>query len=626
MKKNLLFFIFLFAIVSSCSDDNFKEPEKPQENDHAIQSVSITNNPSDLSSRVTYSNELVVVKDIDTGNTKSVKSDFDVDPTKNYAFKLRAQVDAPRVQGEYVQATHVKIVDDMAFVTYNTKGPEYNGGVELFNIADKNTPILQAQAMFHDVDVSAVDYYNGKLYLAGAHDMDAPGFLYESPAILIELEISPSGQILLVSNTYDIASYVATDVKVDEDYIYVTSGSDGKLTVLNHNFTLAGYKDINEARSVAINSEHVYVLEGSAASPQLQKFGITDLSGPEFIGLNGPVTAESKTEIDVTDNLLLAALNEGGLDIRELNGDLKEHIERPATPEGELDEDFVTNSVALNDELLLIGNGGAGLYVGAIIPEIDDEVLLMGSMDFDASVNFVESKENCIFVAAGTGGLKILSIEIDEGIPDDIIPTKPCPTLVDNIIAMFPAGKDNRDANSDLFADGNNLILKLQKESPVYLTFIDEGAGWRNSLAYYTYDADNPPTGEDEIELHMLFPNVSKEGEGGGLTPGDRVQLGDEAFPENTVIGFCLIAKGWKNGATTDGIYRHYTNVEFNEDDNQQHVLFIEQNCKDIVLCFEDIQLPNGDKDYNDIIFAITDNEEDNLVATAFDTENIIEK
>jgi len=247
-------------------------------------------------------------------------------------------------------------------------------------------------------------------------------------------------------------------------------------------------------------------------------------------------------------------------------------------------------------------------------------------MNFGTSVNFVESKDSSIFVAAGTGGLKILTVEIDEGIPDDIIPTKPCPTLIENIIAMFPENKDNRTDNSELFVDGNNLNLRLVKESPVYVTFIDEGAGWRNSLAYYTYDAANPPATVDDIELHLVFPNISKEGEGGALTTGDRVQLGDSPFAENSVIGFCLIAQGWKNGATVDGIYQHYTNTEFNNNSDQQHVLFKEQNCKDLVLCFEDYQLPDGDNDFNDIIFSITDNEEDNLVATAFDLENIVEK
>lgn len=146
-------------------------------------------------------------------------------------------------------------------------------------------------------------------------------------------------------------------------------------------------------------------------------------------------------------------------------------------------------------------------------------------------------------------------------------------------------------------------------------------------MAYYTYDAATPPSDSDELELHMVFPNISKEGEGGGLTSGNRVQLGNATFPQNTVIGFCLIVQGWKNGTTVDGVYRHFTNIEWNRNSNQQHILFKEQNCKDIVVCFEDIDISSGgDKDYNDIIFTVTDNEQDNLVATAFDLDNIIEK
>ncbi|WP_054722985.1 hypothetical protein [Marinifilum fragile] len=64
MKRYLLFFILLATIVSSCSEDNFKETEKPQKEDDVIQSVNITNNAADLSSRVTYSDKLVIVNDI----------------------------------------------------------------------------------------------------------------------------------------------------------------------------------------------------------------------------------------------------------------------------------------------------------------------------------------------------------------------------------------------------------------------------------------------------------------------------------------------------------------------------------------------------------------------------------
>ena len=623
MRKYLLLFIFILAVISSCSDHSDNNKQEDQEK-AILENVTINNNLSELRARVNYSEEVMLVNDLPVSDTKSTKTGIEIDYTKNYVFKLKAEVDAPKINGEIIQATHVKIVNDMAFVSYNTKGSGYSGGVELFNISDQNNPVLQAQALFQHLDVSAVDYYDGKLYLVGALNPESPGYVFDSPAILIEMEVSQSGQLLPITDLYDLPSYVATDIEIDENHIYVTSGSDGKLTVLNHDLSLKEDTDINDARSLCTNSDKIFALDGT--TPQVQVFIKSDFSEQTAITVTGPVTPESKTEIDVDEDYLIAALNEGGLDIRLLNGDLKEHFDRPSTPEGALDEDYVTNSVSLNEELLLVGNGGAGLYVGAMIPENDNDITFLGSMDFSSSVNFVESREDYIFVAAGTGGLKILTIEIDEGVPDDIIPTKPCPTLIDNIIAMFPEQTDNRDRHSDLFTDGNKLILRLIKESPVYLTFIDEGAGWRNSLAYYTYDAANPPTDSDEVELHMLFPNVSKVGEGGGLKSGDRVQLGDSAFPENTVIGFCLIAKGWKNGKTVDGIYRHFTNTEWNPMNNQQHVLFKEQNCKDIVLCFEDIKLPNGDKDYNDIIFAITDNEEDNLVATAFDLENIVEK
>ena len=626
MKKYLLLLTALFIIVASCSDNNDDNQQVDQKKT-IEEGVSINNNSADLSSRVTAVNDLVIINNLPGSATKEGTDGIEIDLTKNYAFTLRAEVEAPKVKGEFVQSTHVKIVDDMAFVSYNTKGDKYSGGVELFDISDPTTPVLKAQALFPNVDVSSVEYYDGVIYLAGALDPESAGYVMDSPAILVTLELSNSQQIMSVSDLIDLPSYVATDVEVDEDYVYVTSGSAGSLSILKRS-DLSVAKDVvmEDVRSLSINTENIYAL---SAHEHIRSFTKSDFTELEKIEVQGPISEESKTEIDATDEYILAALNESGLDIRNLDGSLKERFNRPETAEGGLDEDYVTNSVCLNEELLLIGNGAAGIYVGAMIPENNDDVTLLGSMEFGSSVNFVESQGNYIFVAAGTGGLKILTISMDEGVPDDIIPTKPCETLVDNIIAMFPAGKDNRAVNAELFNDENNLILKLTKESPVYLTFVDEGAGWKNSLAYYSYDSENPPANADEVELHMLFPNASKEGSGGGLKAGDRVQLGDAAFAENTVIGFCLIAKGWKNGTTVDGDYRHFTNIEWNENEEgqkQQHVLFKEQNCKDIVLCFEDVRLPSGDKDFNDIIFTVNDNEEDANIATAFDMTNIVEK
>jgi hypothetical protein len=630
MKKQLYLLFGLFLFISSCSDD-LDNTQQTDLTTSVEETISINNNSADLSSRLTTKNELVSINNIASSTTisaLSIDDEFEIDYTQNYAFTLKAEVESPTVNDVTVQATHVKISvsDELAFVSYNTKGNEYGGGVEIFDISDEDNPALKSQALFTTLDVSSVDYYDGMIYLAGALAASDDAYATDTPAVLVALAVNSSNEIDSVSQVIDLSSYVATDVAVDEDYIYVTSGDDGKLAIYKRgDYSLVSEVTIDDARSLGVNSDNIYVL--NASDEVIQSFAKSDFIEATEISLDQTITDESKTEIDVTDSYILAALNESGLDIRNVDGSIQEHLDRPDTPDGGDDANYVTNSVSLNDELLLIGNGGAGVYVGAMVPENSDSITLLGSMDFDASVNCVKSAGDYIFVASGTEGLKIISIAIDEGLPEDIIETETCETLLDTLDVMFPENEDNRDGdNADLFTGENTLTLTLLEDSPVYLTFIDEGAGLKNSLAYYTYDAENPPTSADDVELQMLFPNASKVGEGGALTIGDRVQLGDSDFSANTVIGFCLIVSGWKNGTTVDGVYYHYTNTEWNTNETQQHVLFKESTCDDLVLCFEDIQIPGGDKDYNDIIFTVNDSEEDDNVATAFDLTGIVVK
>jgi hypothetical protein len=234
----------------------------------------------------------------------------------------------------------------------------------------------------------------------------------------------------------------------------------------------------------------------------------------------------------------------------------------------------------------------------------------------------VQSKDSIVFVASGLGGLKILSIDIDNGIPDEIIPTEPCATLHESIKLMFPESQNAMNIHPYLFQENAGRNVITAEETNLYITFVWEGAGWKNTFGYYAYPVDNPPASIEELEKMVVFPNVSMVGEGGGLEPGDMVQLGTGPFPANTVIGFYLVAQGWANGQMVNGVYTHYTDIEFNPNGIQQHLLFIENGCQDLVLTFEDIRLPQGDKDYNDIILVIKDNP-DQLPNTRFNTEGI---
>ncbi len=114
---------------------------------------------------------------------KSTNDFPEIDLTKNYAFKLTAEVDPPVYEGNTLQATHVTIKDDYAFVTYNTRGPKWQGGIEIFDVSDINNPEIISSAILPNTDVSAVDYADGKIYVVGATgDFEEKGFV--SPAFM----------------------------------------------------------------------------------------------------------------------------------------------------------------------------------------------------------------------------------------------------------------------------------------------------------------------------------------------------------------------------------------------------------------------------------------------------------
>lgn len=596
---------------------------------NVIGNLIVNNDQVSLNQRISARSEIMRVSPVTQSGLKSASEMERVDLTKNYTFKLVAEVAPPEYNGFTLQATHVKIIDHYAFVTYNTKGDKYLGGLEIFDVTDITDPKIIWHAVFENADVSAVDYYNNKLYIVGATNPDEKGYDMKSPAFLEVLSLNDSHSIQQVDAIIDISSYVGTGVGVCSSGIFTTSGSNGGVSFFNHDLKRIYENPTADARDLALTCTDLFVLQGQPGT--VNHYALSDNVLVQSLVVGNNLQAEAKSGIAATDKYIFAALNYEGMSVYNANGTLKQTIAAPVVPEGGDPENYVTNSVSVNNDLVLMANGEAGIYIGGMIESKNDEIVLLGSVRFgeSQSSNYVESKNNVIFVATGTGGLKILAISIDEGVPEDVIPTKPCETLYNGIITQFPEGVNNKTKHPDLFADAATKNLLLTKESDVYITFVDEGAGWKNSFGYYSYPADNPPASIDDLECHYVFPNVSKVNEGGGLNVGDMVRIGDQKFPANTVIGFFLVSQGWNNGLTGPGIYTNYTNKEFNTNSYQQHTLFIESSCDDLVMTFEDIiynsDLSYNDKDFNDIMFTIKDNKA-GLANTSFNVTNIPRK
>ena len=192
--------------------------------------------------------------------------------------------------------------------------------------------------------------------------------------------------------------------------------------------------------------------------------------------------------------------------------------------------------------------------------------------------------------------------------PDNIIASKACPTLYASIMDQFPEYKNNETNQATLFDASAQKRIILTQESDVYVSFISEGAGYSNTFGWYSYDSASPPASLSELKLEVLFPNVS----GRILNQGDMLKLGSGKFKAGTVIGFFLIVAGWDSGTINYSKPTLYTDFQFNPGSQQQHILFKQKDCGDVVLAFEDKLLDtDSDSDFNDILFTVSDNRRD---------------
>lgn len=198
------------------------------------------------------------------------------------------------------------------------------------------------------------------------------------------------------------------------------------------------------------------------------------------------------------------------------------------------------------------------------------------------------------------------------GVPDYLSPADELkPGFLSRVNASLPESYPVPFYNPDYIATGVETNIVLQDSANIWITFVAEGAGYRNSLGYYTFDAANPPTTPPTAQnINIVFPNVSKLYSGGGLLPGDKVHIG--SFPAGTGIGWVLIANGWNGNRVGYGNWTLFSSPSFNPESNallQYHnVQLIDTETERIVIGFEDIRrdYASCDQDFNDAIFFVT--------------------
>lgn len=189
-------------------------------------------------------------------------------------------------------------------------------------------------------------------------------------------------------------------------------------------------------------------------------------------------------------------------------------------------------------------------------------------------------------------------------------------SLLSYINASLPEGKPLSTTHPDYLNNKVNTI-NLTTKADVWVTYVSEGAGYQNTLAYYTYSTNNPPsrssggTAFDGIDkITYIFPNASGSGSGGGLKSGDKVKLG--TFDAGTTVAFVLLQDAWTGHGVSTKTTKFYSQNDFNPENSselRQHEVMLYDDVHNVyVMGFEDLTRTNSDNDFNDLVVYATAN------------------
>ena len=218
---------------------------------------------------------------------------------------------------------------------------------------------------------------------------------------------------------------------------------------------------------------------------------------------------------------------------------------------------------------------------------------------------------------------------------------------LEEISALLPESTRLPDVHPDWIQDN---LMYFTGDAEAVVTFIDEGAGYKNCLGYYIFDSENPPdTLHDVKSIIIIMPNASKIGKGGEMSSGDSIKLASEfifnvdsgylvatptsyTFKENTGVGFVIFQNGWKGWYVDTTVQKYYSDASLNPETDpfNYHTVCVplNQSPNSFVVGFEDLARganSSSDDDFNDLVLMVEVTPNESLSTATFATQVNIE-
>ncbi len=385
--------------IISCSDETTVYSD-------ASDDISMEGNEAVIKSSILYDDAgVLVISNEDQLSGKTAKGG-DEEQAGDYPLTLIARVDAPSYSGaQNLGASHVHVDGDYAYVSYNTVEDGYAGAIDVVYVGDPTDPRLTSRLYYTSADINAVEYNDGYVYAVGGVDSEK-SVRATSNSFLVKIPVSNGRMDTSAGLSFGFQEgFNATDVKVTENSVFVSSGKDGYLTSYKKSDlsvqTEAPFADL---RSISVDNGNLAILDGSSGVSFLD----ADFNATREIAIDSDFGNFAKRTLAVSENEVIVSEGSKGAGIyNKANGSLKKYLPILINPEGVAQSDIVTNAVAINDNVLLMANGGAGL---SLSEEQGNGTDMVGVLDLNGSVNFVASQGDYIFAASGRAGLQIVKL------------------------------------------------------------------------------------------------------------------------------------------------------------------------------------------------------------------------
>jgi hypothetical protein len=207
-------------------------------------------------------------------------------------LRLAAEVLPPVLDGKVLQATSIAMSNNKAVVSYNMRGAEYLGGIDVFLISTQKNVKLKSEALFNNADVNSGTYNDTHVYAAQASGDGA----FPYPAVYEVLGLWGTKLVLDGNDRAPLTSYAGTSAAAYGNHVYATSGDNGALSVFDPDtLAMSDSFDLHDARWVDVNDGKVVVVQGTPG--QISVYDEATMTLENVFPFAGANVAESKSTV-----------------------------------------------------------------------------------------------------------------------------------------------------------------------------------------------------------------------------------------------------------------------------------------------------------------------------------------